>query len=195
MAIRSVDAKLFTEIVSGGQSPVIVDVRTDLECRTEKLDCHFIHIPLHELDAASFMRAHGKEVAHKTLYILCRSGGRARKAAEILAAHVHDIAIVEGGLGACESCGTAIRRGTAISLERQVRIAAGALVLGGVLLGHFVSDYLYILSGMIGGGLIFSGVTDKCGLALLIAHAPWNQNDTQQEISKSLKKFEERNAS
>jgi hypothetical protein len=62
-----------------------------------------------------------------------------------------------------------------ISIERQVRIGAGTLVLTGVLLGAYVDPAFYGLSGFIGAGLIFAGVTDWCGMGLLIAKAPWNR--------------------
>ena len=59
-----------------------------------------------------------------------------------------------------------------ISLERQVRIAAGAIVLTGVLLAHFVAAGFIWLSGFVGAGLIFAGVTDFCGMGLLLAKMP-----------------------
>lgn len=60
-------------------------------------------------------------------------------------------------------------------LERQVRIAAGAIVFAGVLLGHFVNPAFIWLSGFVGAGLVFAGVTDWCGMGMLIAKMPWNQ--------------------
>jgi hypothetical protein len=65
-------------------------------------------------------------------------------------------------------------RGT-ISLERQVRIAAGTLVLLGVALGWFVHVAFFGLSAFVGAGLIFAGVTDWCGMGMLLARMPWNR--------------------
>ena len=62
-----------------------------------------------------------------------------------------------------------------ISIERQVRIGAGTMVLAGVLLGYYVHPGWYFLSGFIGCGLIFAGTTDWCGMGLLLAKMPWNQ--------------------
>jgi hypothetical protein len=59
--------------------------------------------------------------------------------------------------------------------ERQVRIAAGSLVLLGIGLGWFVHPYLYGLSAFVGGGLVFAGITDTCGMGMLLARMPWNQ--------------------
>ena len=61
------------------------------------------------------------------------------------------------------------------SLERQVRIAAGALVLAGVLLGYFVHPAFIGLSAFVGAGLVFAGITDWCGMGLLLAKCPWNK--------------------
>ena len=62
-----------------------------------------------------------------------------------------------------------------IALERQVRIAAGSLVLLGVVLGAFVHPYLLGLAAFVGAGLVFAGVTDTCGMGMLLARMPWNQ--------------------
>ncbi len=61
-----------------------------------------------------------------------------------------------------------------ISLERQVRIVAGSLVLIGVLLGWFVHRGFFGLSAFVGAGLVFAGITDFCGMGLLLAKLPWN---------------------
>ena len=62
-----------------------------------------------------------------------------------------------------------------MSLERQVRIAAGSLVLLGAALGFFVHPYWLALSAFVGAGLLFAGITDTCGMGMLLAKMPWNQ--------------------
>ncbi len=62
-----------------------------------------------------------------------------------------------------------------IDLNRQVRIAAGSLVLLGVGLGWFVHRGFYGLSAFIGAGLVFAGITDFCGLCRVLALLPWNR--------------------
>ena len=62
-----------------------------------------------------------------------------------------------------------------IEINRQVMIAAGSLALIGVLLGAFVSSGFYVLSGLIGAGLVFAGVSGFCGMAKLLALMPWNR--------------------
>ena len=68
-----------------------------------------------------------------------------------------------------------VRGKKAISLERQVRIAAGSLVLLGVLLGWLVHPAFIGLSAFVGAGLVFAGVTDTCGMGMMLARMPWNQ--------------------
>jgi len=62
-----------------------------------------------------------------------------------------------------------------ISLERQVRIAAGSLVLLGAVLSLLVHPYFIGLAAFVGAGLVFAGVTDTCGMAMCLARMPWNQ--------------------
>jgi hypothetical protein len=83
---------------------------------------------------------------------------------------------VEGGTQAWDEAGLPVVRGQkAISLERQVRIAAGSLVLLGALLGYFAHPYWIALSAFVGAGLVFAGITDTCGMGMLLARMPWNQ--------------------
>lgn len=68
-------------------------------------------------------------------------------------------------------------------LERRLRIAAGSLVAGGAALAAFGPSPLWQqigmwLAGFIGSGLVFAGVTDTCGMGMLIAKMPWNQAPT-----------------
>jgi hypothetical protein len=88
-----------------------------------------------------------------------------------------NLLVVDGGTNACIEAGLPIEKGSGktISIERQVRIGAGSLVCLGVALGFFVNPLFYILSALIGAGLVFAGVTDWCGMGLLIAKAPWNK--------------------
>jgi uncharacterized membrane protein HdeD (DUF308 family) len=62
-----------------------------------------------------------------------------------------------------------------ISLERQVRIAAGALILIGVLLTFFIHSNFLIIPTFIGAGLLFAGLTNSCTMGLLLAKMPWNK--------------------
>ena len=93
---------------------------------------------------------------------------------------------IEGGTVACETAGLPVIRGRkAISLERQVRIAAGLLVFSGVLLASFggtteIKVFGLCLAGFIGAGLVFAGITDTCGMGMVIAKMPWNQSPSSR---------------
>jgi rhodanese-related sulfurtransferase len=85
--------------------------------------------------------------------------------------------VIEGGTEAWASLGLPVE-GTGrktISIERQVRIGAGALVLTGVILGFLVNPGYFSLSAFVGAGLLFAGITDWCSMGLLLARAPWNR--------------------
>jgi len=154
----------------------ILDVRTPAEFAAAHISGGQL-LPLDVLESNQFVGTAGFDKG-KPLYLVCQSGTRARKAATRLAeAGFTQCFIAEGGIAAWEQQGLPLERtgSKVISLERQVRIAAGTLVLLGVLLAVFVHfDFIWI-SGLIGAGLVFAGVTDWCGMGRLLARMPWNQ--------------------
>ncbi|MEI6211551.1 MAG: MBL fold metallo-hydrolase [bacterium] len=164
-------AEVVRRVAAGGAASVI-DVRTGAEFESE-------HIPgsrLISLDQLE-MRADQVRATAAPRLLLCRSGNRAgmaRKTLEKL--RVAGLCVIEGGLAAYVAAGGVTVKGRAIiSLERQVRIAAGSLALLGVLLGAFVHPSFLILSGFVASGLIFAGLTDWCGMGILLSKMPWNQ--------------------
>lgn len=154
----------------------VIDVRTPVEFAEVHVSAAK-NVPLNELNPSEIHESYGLSL-EKPIYILCRSGQRAARAAEQLSKNSPgDAIVVEGGTMAWIDAGLPVERGVVktISLERQVRIAAGSLVLTGVLLGWFVNPGFFGLSAFVGAGLIFAGITDWCGMGLLIAKAPWNR--------------------
>lgn len=157
-------------------SGIVLDVRTGVEHAGVSLKRAHHHVPLGDFDARKFLDRH-KIGADSTVYTLCRSGKRATQAAEALVAAGHgSVKVIEGGIIACEAAGMPVRKGTVMSLERQVRIAAGLLVVLGVGFGAFLSPWFYALPAFVGGGLVFAGVTDSCGMGLVLSKCPWNKN-------------------
>ncbi len=149
----------------------LIDVRTPAEYG--EVHVQFArNLPLDQLDPAALRKTH----ADGPLYVICKSGSRSARACERLAAAGLDVVSVEGGTEAWAAAGLPIVRGRkAVSLERQVRIAAGLLVLLGVSVGYFVHPIGLALAAFIGGGLVFAGVTDTCGMGMLLARMPWNK--------------------
>jgi hypothetical protein len=84
--------------------------------------------------------------------------------------------VLTGGIDAWQAGGATIEQGKArMSLERQVRVAAGALVVIGALLALFVDLNFVYLSAFVGAGLVFAGLTDTCGMGMMLARMPWNR--------------------
>ena len=173
MSVTTISPKELQNLVQAGTAVELIDVRTPVEYR--EVHVSFArNVPLDQLDAA-------KVAAGRTntdpLYVICRSGSRGKQACEkFQAAGYTNIVNIEGGTLAWDQAGLSVVRGKkAISLERQVRIAAGSLVLVGSILGAFVSPYWIGLAGFVGAGLVFAGATDTCGKGMLLARMPWNQ--------------------
>jgi rhodanese-related sulfurtransferase len=115
----------------------------------------------------------------QSLYLLCKSGTRAQKAAEqFIAAGFQDVRVIEGGMQAWAQAGLPVQRNDpkkTWSLERQVRFTAGVLGLTGFLLAWLLHPAFLALSIFVSAGLTFSGLSDWCGMGLLLARMPWNR--------------------
>jgi len=171
MSTHTIKASTLAEIIAGGGT--VIDVRTPGEFKSAHVIGATLQ-PLDQLDAATYCQSEGTDTP---VYILCQSGKRASIAAKQLTAAGHVQAIVvEGGTLAAIDAGLEIAYGKgAISIERQVRIAAGLLVLSGTLAGVFLHSAFLIVPGFVGAGLAFAGLTDSCGMAMVLGKCPWNQ--------------------
>jgi rhodanese-related sulfurtransferase len=170
----TITPRKLAELRSAGNLIDLIDVRTPVEFREVHVD-FARNVPLDRLDAPSVQAARGKN-AGQPLYVICRSGSRGKQACEKLAAAGINVVNVDGGTLAWDAAGLPVVRGKkAISLERQVRIAAGFLVLVGAVLAMTVHPYFAGLSAFVGAGLMFAGITDTCGMAMILARMPWNQ--------------------
>lgn len=159
---------------SGSKDPEAdyINVCTTAEYREKHID-GVRSVPLDEL-------THHKDefAGKKRIYVHCRSGKRAEKAIGLLQEMGIDAELfnVQGGLLAWEEAGFPTRAsGTTLPLMRQVMLAAGSLILLGIVL-HFVLHPSWIfLSGFVGAGLFVAGATGWCGMALLLSKMPWNK--------------------
>lgn len=131
-------------------------------------------MPLDQLNPEAVKQA---AVGADQCVLVCRSGKRADQALrQLAAAGCENLAVLDGGVNAWNEAGLPVNRGAkALSLERQVRIGAGFLVLTGVALGAWVHPAFFGLSAFVGAGLMFAGITDWCGMALVLAKMPWNR--------------------
>lgn len=169
---KSISPQELANLLRSGLEIELIDVRTPPEFGEAHLEISR-NVPLDRLDASAVRGGAGDEV----VYVICQKGGRGRQACEKLAAAgIANVVNVEGGTAACDAAGLPMVRGKkAISLERQVRIAAGSLVLIGVVLAWFVHPLFVLLPAFVGAGLVFAGLTDTCGMGMLLARMPWNQ--------------------
>ena len=112
-----------------------------------------------------------------TLHLICQSGGRSAMACQKLETAGYEAVVnLEGGTSAWQAAGFPVVEGKkAMSLERQVRIAAGSLIVIGAAIGYFVHPGGFGLSAFVGAGLVFAGLTDTCAMGIMIAKMPWNQ--------------------
>jgi len=151
----------------------LLDVRTPGEFEAEHIAGAY-NVPLDTLGE------HGAEIraaVAEPVVLICRSGQRARKAEQALKrAGMSNLHVLDGGMTAWTAAGLPVRRAAPrMSLERQVRIAAGALAAVGGFLALFVNPLFAALPAFVGSGLVVAGATDTCTMGMLIAKLPFNQ--------------------
>jgi rhodanese-related sulfurtransferase len=150
---------------------MLIDIREADEWRREHIGLATLR-PLSTLHTASIVDA-------GQLIFQCKSGNRtlANAAKLTAAAPGCDVYLLDGGLDAWRGAGLPTIKDVRqpIEIMRQVQIAAGALVALGVALGVLVHPGFLGLAGFVGVGLMFAGVTGFCGMAKLLARAPWNR--------------------
>lgn len=174
--ILSVSPAELQRRIDQGENPEMLDVRTP----AEHGEVHAVGVnlvPLDKLVTKRFLESRQAE-AQAPLYLFCKSGGRALRAAEkFVAAGFDKVIVVDGGTDAWVAAGLPVERGArkVMSLERQVRITAGALVFVGTLLGVLASPWFLVVPGFVGAGLVFAGLTDTCGMGMALARCPWNR--------------------
>ena len=175
MTSSTISAVEFAEVCRELKNVDLIDVRTPVEFREAHLTAAR-NVPLGRLDPAAVMQARTRG-SGQPLFVICQSGGQGRQACEMFhSAGFADVVNVEGGTIACIAAGLLVVRGPkTISLERQVRITAGSLVLLGALLAWLVHPAFIFLSAFVGAGLVFAGITDTCGMGMVLARMPWNQ--------------------
>jgi rhodanese-related sulfurtransferase len=172
-ALPTISARLLADLHQQ-QSVELIDVRSPAEFQAAHIECAR-NVPLTTFNPHEVMRGRDKQLP---LYVICQAGSRGASACrQFLEAGYENVANVEGGTQAWIAAGLPVVRGRqVISLERQVRLAAGLLILLGAALGYLVNVNFIGLSALIGAGLVFAGVTDRCGMAMLLARMPWNQS-------------------
>jgi len=153
---------------------VLIDVREPIEFAGGHIkgaqSC-----PLDKLDSKSLQ----EKYSGKKLIFSCQSGARSAQAAQKFQLETgKDVCQLQGGFSAWESAGLPVERlmkKAPIPIFRQVLIAAGSLVLLGLILGLTIHSAFLALTGFVGAGLVFAGVTGFCGMAKILGMMPWNR--------------------
>ncbi len=153
-------------------SMLLIDVREPAEHRTESIENSCL-IPLAEISVEKLPSR------SRPIVIYCRSGKRSSEACKKLLAQDPTLNLysLEGGIIAWKEAGSNIRRSGSniLPLDLQIQLTAGIIGFSGVILGTFVNQFFYLLPGFVGLGLMFAGLTGWCGMAKLLAKAPWNK--------------------
>ncbi|WP_081237824.1 rhodanese-like domain-containing protein [Streptomyces viridosporus] len=156
----------------------VIDVRTPAEYASGHLP-GALNVPLDHIRRALPEIRNAAERAE--VLVVCASGARSETACELLAEQGIPTATLAGGTGAWAAEGHALDRPAACdtragwSMERQVRFTAGAVVLLGLLLGLLVHPAFQLLSAGVAGGLVFSALTNTCGMAVVLGKLPHNR--------------------
>ncbi len=160
---------------------IIIDVRTPSEYRTAHIKGSF-NVPLNEL--AEHMKT--LETYTEPIIIVCRTSNRSTIAANALhEMGMDDVGIMRGGIHSWERAGYTVVYGEKhVSMERQVRIFVGSLVLLTAITGLLLHNILFLVTAMLGAGLVYSGVTDSCHAAQLLAQLPYNKNVDKNPLPK-----------
>lgn len=151
---------------------VLIDIREPSEFAREHIKGSK-NIPVNNLDGCDF--SHSQE---QIAIFYCQMGNRTKSALDkIENCGFKEVYCLPNGLEQWKKCGlpTVVNRNAPIDIMRQVQITAGSLVLLGVVLGYLLSPYFYILSGFVGAGLMFAGISGTCGMAKLLGFMPWNK--------------------
>ena len=163
--------ELQKRLTDGDLDEILIDVREPFEFKAKHIHGSK-NVPLDSM-AGSIE----KLKAIKTVYVHCESGGRSSTACETLGEAGINVVNIEGGIAAWEQAGFPVEDSGhhVIPIIRQVMIVAGILILVGVILGIYVSDWWYFLSGFVGAGLLFAGIAGICSMTYILKKMPWNK--------------------
>ncbi len=172
-AIDCIDPKALLQLNRKGERINLIDVSSPVEF--EEVRVSFAqNLPIDSPELKCFMARRDRE-CETPLYVMCRGGVRSVKVCKKYPGA--KVVNVEGGTRNWLECGLPVLRNkTIVSLERQVRIAAGALTVLGTALGMFVHEYFLGMPAFVGAGLVVAGATNTCGMAILLTKMPWNRS-------------------
>jgi rhodanese-related sulfurtransferase len=180
----SIDPATLRRWVEQHDDLFVIDVRGAAEFESVHIHGSY-HVPL------PLLREHAPDVASRVgnrVVLVCQSGARAEQARQRLGVAGMDGALVlSGGVPAYAAAGGDVVRGRGPwAMERQVRMAAGSLVLTSVLAGELVSPLLSLVAGFVGAGLAYSAATNSCAMGRVLSWMPWNRSANEPTAQHAL---------
>lgn len=168
----SVDVTTARALIADDPDLLVVDVRTAAEFETAHID-GAINLPLDQIDGNL------RQLAGRRLLLICQSGNRATRAQRRLrAAGLSGAVVLSGGMNTWIASGAPVVRGRQKwSLERQVRLVAGGIVLASIVADLWLPGARFV-GALVGAGLVFAAVTDTCAMGALLARLPYNRGRT-----------------
>ncbi|GJL54977.1 MAG: sulfurtransferase [Nitrospirales bacterium] len=177
--------RIYQEAYQGNISPnrnatpvtnqLIIDVRTPGEFEEVHIPGS-MNIPLTDLES-SLPELRERVKNYEELILVCRTQNRVELAHNQLVAHgIRHARILEGGVTQWVADGKPVIRGKqGMSLERQVRLAAGMMIVVGIISGVLISPWFLLLPAAAGIGLMHAGWTDSCLMGMLLTFLPYNR--------------------
>ena len=158
------------ELIHSNTKPQLIDVRNPSEFAAAHIP-GAINIPMDQIESR-LSDLHDDEVV-----LVCQSGKRASMTCEMIQQHHPKLRVLDGGTSGWQEAQRPVVSSTQTrwSLDRQVRLGAGLLILIGMALGFLVNPAWFGLAAFVGAGLTFAGLTDVCGMAFVLAKLPWNK--------------------
>ncbi len=176
LASPLLDPRATAEMIRAAPGTRLLDVRSPGEFET-------VHIPGAYNVPLDTLAEHAREIrsiGDEQIILVCQSGNRARKADSALRSlGMSNLHLLDGGMIAWQAAGLAVNRGgKRMSLERQVRITAGAIAAVGAILALMVNPLFALIPAVMGSGLVFSGATDTCAMGMMLARLPYNRTNS-----------------
>ena len=186
-AVTSLAPETLRSWLAGHQDLTVLDVRSAAEFESMHIRGSY-NVPL------PLLSEHTDELAERLgarVVLVCQSGVRAEQARQRLGtAGIGSARVLTGGVpGFAAAGGDVVRGAQRWDLERQVRMAAGTLVVGGLLAGRFVSPKLRLLAGAIGTGLTFSAATNTCAMGNMLSKMPWNKTAAEPTAESAIRQL------
>ncbi len=187
LTVTALDAQTLREWMDKHEDLTVIDVRSAAEFETMHIRGSY-NVPL------PLLSEHTDELAERLgtrVVLVCQSGVRAEQARQRLnPAGLGSARVLAGGVPGFAAAGGDVVRGVQRwDLERQVRMAAGTLVVGGLLAGKFVSPKLRLIAGAIGAGLTFSAASNTCAMGKALSKMPWNKTATEPTADTAIRQL------